>query len=85
MVVWKKVRATTIFQTEAATGRTNAHMLFMSPRFLTSRYVGTIPPLKNIVNRMRPMNNWRPTKSDLLSAYEAGRVTARLSRVPTTV
>ncbi|MMZ67436.1 hypothetical protein D1872_300210 [compost metagenome] len=58
----KKVRDKMMFHTLTAPGIITAQIVSSSPKFLTSRYVGTSPPPKNKVIRNRVMNHPRPFK-----------------------
>ena len=51
----------------------------------TVKYIGIIPPLKNIVKVNRNIIGFLPTISYLESAYPAGMVQTREISVPTTV
>ena len=67
---------------DTAFGSTIHHIVSVSPKFLTRRYLGIIPPLKNIVSVKITMMKERNFKSFLESAYPADNVINVLINVP---
>ena len=68
-----------------APGSTIAHIVFSIPSPLTTRNVGIIPPLKNMVKTHISVKKRLPTIFLWLKAHPPNTVSVRLMAVPRTV
>ena len=66
-------------------GNTSANGVFRIPSILTTKKLGTIPPLNSMMMIKKIMNPLRKGKSGLLSGKAAANRTETESAIPTTV
>src|SRR5699024_2288165 len=66
---WKKLRIIIILKAFTAIGKIIAHNVSISPSELTTKNVGIIPPLNNIVNTTAKLIKRLPGKYDLDKPY----------------
>ena len=83
ILLWKNVRAIMRLYTLTQPGSVITHMVSSIPNALYIRYVGTMPPPKNIVIVKSIIIGPRSMVSLRESAYAAGMVTSRCAATPT--
>ena len=74
-----------MFHTLIAPGSTIAHTLSISPRSLTTRNVGTMPPENSMVNAIMELTAFLPTRSGRDSGYAVISVITTFIAVPSSV